>query len=387
MVKELWSKHTGIREVCGLEIILDSGGGFQAYLCSLKLENNVVSVIHQSELLDIASTLKKIKSNKIPLAINFSGEMLVNRVVNSQGSAVDLAFPGIDKDKFYIQEFSQKNYVVVSLINRKAVDSILNNFKNQVILNISVGGIVASILKIQTDTVAQECVFGSHLLTYDSGIEVVNYQFDKDKRKDTVVRFQGIKVKGEYLNAFAQAFQLFFYPELNPIGLGSYKRELAIFFKARKVKFSYAIVLFLTFTVLLANFLLWNAWSNEKATIENQMVFERGMVENRDSLIHHITIKEQQIKNFGILPLSHKELFCEIGKAVPSGIKLVFIKNNPEKGNTGNYGQILIKGELQTVNAYEQFKKNLSRFKIVEESLSYNPNKNMSFFEIRVSLY
>ena len=151
------------------------------------------------------------------------------------------------------------------------------------------------------------------------------------------------------------------------------------------------LLLALTFIVLLVNFLLWNSWNGEKKNLENQMVFSRGMVESQDSLLSRISRQEQRLKNLGILPFGHRQLIYEIGNMPPSGIKLTSIALNPDNKNKEAYGQLIIKGELQNVNAYEQFKRKLfqSKFKIkiVGEDLSYNENKNASFFETRISLY
>lgn len=386
MVREWWVKQTGINQVCGLEIILNPSKEIHIYICSLKLENNAVSVVHQSGQSDLKSTLEKLKPHKIPLAVNFSGEGVISRVVSihQSGSAVDSAFPGIEKEKFYIQKFSQKNHVVVSLVNRNAIDSVLDQFKDYAVLNISLGGFAPAIIRKQTDQQAPEFSFGPHFLVFDETMDVVNYEFKREDGEDIAVRFQGIKVNGRYLNAFAQAFQLFFYPQLLPVGLESQKEDLALFYKYGQIKSASTLLLALIFVVLLVNFLLWNSWSGEKAILENQMVFNRGMVDNRDSLTNNITIKELQVTNLRILPLSHQYLFYEIGSVVPSGIKLRSLKINSE---SGVYSQIVIKGELQTVNAYEQFKKKLVQFIILDERLSYNPNKNISSFEIRVSVY
>lgn len=393
MVKEWWNKHTGISQVCGLEIILDSGGGLHAYICSLRLENNVVSVIHQSAQSGLKSTLEKLKLNKVPLAVNFSGDGVISRVVpiHRSGSVVDSAFPGIEKEKFYIQEFPQKNHVVVSLVNRNATDSVLDQFKGYSIINISLGGLVPAIIRKQTDQQAAEFSFGPHFLVFDETMDAVSYEFKKEGQEDTAIRFQGIKVNGRYLNAFAQAFQIFFYPQLLPIGVESQKQDPTLFYKYGQIKFASMLLLALTFIVLLVNFLLWNSWSEEKKDMDNQMVFNRGMVESRDSLLSRISRQEQRLKNLGILPLSHQQLIYEIGNIPPSGIKLTSIEINPDNKDKETYDQLVIKGELQNVNAYEQFKRNLGqsklKLKIVGEELSYNENKNASFFEMRVSLY
>jgi hypothetical protein len=114
-------------------------------------------------------------------------------------------------------------------------------------------------------------------------------------------------------------------------------------------------------------------------------------VNNRDSLISRIALKEQQIRNLGILPLDHQQLFYEIGSAVPVGIKLISININPGIEVKDGYGELVVKGELQSVKAYEQFKGNLLRSKLKikpkREDFSYNENKKVNLFEVRILFF
>ena len=380
MIRDWWQEQTGIRAVCGLEVLLHPNAERSYQICSLKLIKNAVSVIHQADHSDLNKALEKLKNKKAPLAINFSGEGVISKIIPipQSGKAIDQAFPGMDQDKFYIQEIHQKSTVIISLINKKLADEILELLKEQEILNISLAGFVPSVLKKQTDQTGETFTFGPHQLNWNEDGEIGAYIYSNETGNEKNIRFAGIKVKGIFFNAFSQAFQLFFYPQLQPIGIAQDQKGLSVFYKAIKIKLTAIVLLVFIFFILMVNFLLWTSFNREKQNLESQAAFNRGMVSDRDSLVSTIDKKEKQLKDFGLLPVSHQRLIYEIGKAVPSGIKLTAIEINPEQEDGIGYGKITIKGEMKDVKAYEEFKSNLmlSDFNFIVIGESFNHNKN-----------
>jgi hypothetical protein len=392
MVKRWWEENTEIREVCGIEIIISKDAQQTYQLCTLKLIRNKVSLNNQFSFHEIEQLIKKLKEKNIPIAINISGDGIISKVLPKpeKGLALDQAFPGIEQEKFYIQEIEQQNTVVVTLIKKSIVEVIIQKLHRQTVLNVSLGGFIPSILKKDLAQNLPSLDFGPHRLIFDSKDQITAYDFLQDDMVDEMVRLEGVKVKAMLLNAFSQAFQLFFYPHLTTIGIKQFQQELSIYHKRIKIKLATTIIALFTFAILLVNFLIWNSFYQEKQDLENQVSFNRDMVSNRDSLLSRINKKESEMINLGIIPVQHQQIYYKISKSVPQSIQITSIVINPQISENLAYGKILVKGTMKNVNDYKTFKSNLLQekiFSIEGENFGYLENKQTNFFEIKLSMF
>jgi hypothetical protein len=389
MFKDWWRQQIGIKEVCGIEYIFDESSEITCQICSLKLIKNSVSLISQKTHLSLETTIKELKQIRAPLAINFSGLGVLTRIVPNgvSGDEISIAFPGIEQDKFYIQQIIQEKTAVISLINKKTVDTVLKELEGHEILNISLAGLVA--LNFNISLTDEKLNFARHQLRFNLK-ELISYNFSKDNDVNDSVNFNQVKLSSVIFNTYLEAFQLFFYPQLNPIGLENWKRELELYYKGYKIKSMGLIFIVSLFITLIINFLTWNQLNRQEKELQNQVIFNQSMVSNRDSLFIDINHKEEKIKRLGILPLSHQFIQYQIIKVVTQGIYLSSIIINPSSEEGLNYGEVIIKGVMKDVNSYKSFKTGLFKiklFSIINESFGYKENNHSTNFEIRLKLF
>lgn len=391
MIKDWWQQQIGIKEVCGVEFIFDESSEMKCQICHLKLVKKSVSLILQKTELSLGPAIEILRKIKVPISINFSGDGIITRVVpiGVQGEEVSLAFPGMDKEKFYTQKIVQVKTAIISLVNKKAVDGVLEELGNLQILNISLAGLVPLNLGLRGTDSEDELAFGGHHLLFKDD-ELYKYDFLKGNVKKEHIKFNQVKVDTSIFNAYSQAFQVFFYPQLSPVGIESWHNELAIYYKKNTLKLLGMIFTAFILGALMFNFLIWNNLNQQARELNSVATFKQSMVSGRDGLFSDIKRREESVKNLGILPLPHQYVHFQIGKAVPSGISLLSVDIQPTSSEGLTYGEIVINGVMNNVKAYERLKTNLQQtqfFSITSESFKYKESSKTTNFELRIRLF
>jgi hypothetical protein len=391
MIKNWWKSQIGFKEICGVEFVFLEDGNINCQISSLKLHKNTINLISQKTDLIFDEAIKEIKLIKVPLAINLSGVLVLTRIVplSNSDDETSIAFPGMEKEKFYIQRIAQKNSVVISLVNKKSVDSILQYLNSNNILNISLAGLSPLALLSQIDTENQQLAFANHQLSLVNN-DLYKYQFSEKFSSTEPIHFNGLKINSQLFNAYAQAFQVLLYPLLVPIGTEYSITEIALSYRKNTLKTSALIFLSFAFLILCINFLVWNHLNQKNIDLESQMIFSKTMESDRDSLLSNITIKEEAIKSLGIIPIPHQQIYLRIGNAVPVNVQLTAIEINPSITDSLEYGQVIVKGIMANVKDYETFKTNLinlQTFSVLSESFGYLENKKTNIFELKLQMF
>lgn len=390
MLRKLWNRYTGIQEAWGIEILLQREVQV-CNLCRLKINKEHISIVTSKSTINLDEVLKTIKDAKLPLTINFSGEGILTKSISSSASneEVNNLFPGLEESNFYKQVFESDSFLFVSLINKKQVDNLCLNFASNVILQISLGGFGLAFIKPQTDQYGEVLKAGNHVLKFNEQAELLKYEYVALQNNETI-RFGTLKIPSSLLNAFAQTFQLFFYPQVLPVGVlpNHQKSRLSNFIRQQQIKVLGLIILVVTFFVLLLNFLIWDHLNNEKLELESNLSFTQDMESDRDSLNSQIKRKEALLLKTGILPQSHQSIYYQIGKIVPKGIQLTAIKINQGERDSLSTSTIQIQGLTNDLLAFTQFKKELKKVKglgeIEKESLSNDLKSGKTRFDLTV---
>ncbi|QQX76509.1 MULTISPECIES: PilN domain-containing protein [Aequorivita] len=162
MVRELVYKYF-VKEFYSLEI--NFGDREAEYrILYLKRQASKLNIIEQT-IENEEGVFKKLKKD-LPLILAFSGKRIINKVVPNETNYLQKILFNKDPDSYYIQEYTKKGNMLLSVARKKDIDEYLDKFKNHNfnILDFSLGPFV---LESLTHLFSETKIFSTEDFKYD----------------------------------------------------------------------------------------------------------------------------------------------------------------------------------------------------------------------------
>lgn len=358
----IFDKYQWLNTCTGVELHLFPDGSYACRTCSVSLAGNLLNIDSKSEHSgDLASLLKKVPKDK-PVALSLTGKgVLIRKTAKIEEIGRDKlneVFPNLQSDQFYVQNFVSGDLSFVAIIRRDVSDQVLAAFAGEGlnVLLLTAGPFAASAVLRQLNTYGDELCFDGHCVQYTKEWDWTEYRFEPGKKSEFPLKVGMEALPGQFLIAYASAFQLALYPRLPVVSLPApqVERHLDEFEQKQRFNFRAVAVLSGFFVLLLLNFLLFSYFNSANEALLSQVSQTSASLENLQHTEKEIASNEKLLQELGWnkgIRLSY--LADQLGQTLPSSLKLKEIGINPlnvtetgrQRKEIYDTGKIKIRGE------------------------------------------
>lgn len=366
----------------------------------LEKKKGRIQIINQWENIESKDQLpSKLLHSGTPIILHVRGEGVITRESNLAGDegVLSKVFPGFQEENYYFQidplESGQRVY---SVVRKNRIYSVLNDLG---IINSSICG-----LYIGTSPFLS-------LISYmdNAGDKVILGEYTIEVNKNHITAIHKNEIPGEEpVKLFETEYS---FPEAIAMSCG-------VLFQSQKQRFTYNDTVFINgvresfsaflyrfllkgvftvlFIMLLINFFLFDYLYNQKSILENEMVFNRSMLNDLSVLKEEFDSKKEFVDNNQLGNFYYLSYFSDqIGQMAGSGILFEELSFNPLANPIKSNQQILFrngiitaKGQAESVESYQRFLSNLKgrewNRELISQDYQYTPGNETANFEFEI---
>lgn len=280
---------------------------------------------------------------KYPMALSLTGKGLLHKNVQIVGNGgakalFEQAFPAVDRQEFYVQEFVGETNALVSIIRKQLVDELLERMRRAglTILSLSLGAMASSAIWSQLNSYGQEIQFDGHFFRLDENKDFIAYQHDAVFQSQFPLKVGEMPLDQQQVVAYGSAFQLLLYHQLLLVraDVEQVNADLDNHISNHSLKKKAVYFVCSLFVTLLLSFLLF-AYYNDRNT---QLLSSQGArTADADqiglmqkSILERETILKRLNWNGGY---NYGFLLNEIGASLPTQLQLTELSCNDYKSD------------------------------------------------------
>jgi Tfp pilus assembly protein PilN len=321
----------GLSQVAGVSITYTSQTEYSISFCLLQKKRGEISIVNSAESLDRLEEIKTLLPKGIPVVLNISGKIILNKEFPVDTDEKDRVLPVNQPDDFYIYEVEADTTIGISISRKSVIEDFLVEFASLGIsvINLSIGPYSASNLwsyELVEDTNIPVGVGNLCRNEIDNRVE---YRSSVANRE---ISISEQAISGNLVLSYTNA--LISLLKGNPGEFSSDRPEKLVDgyqFKQIISKTKY-LVLGVVFLILIINFLTFDSLRKKEAQITGQLQLNSGILAKRDSLETILRVKESFIEYIGNNKTYYSYFLDEIAATVPSKITLSKLDINPLDG-------------------------------------------------------
>ncbi len=322
----------GINEVAGISVTYTSMQEYELSYCLLKRKRGNISIVESKATLKDIELLKSLLPKNIPVALNISGKVVLNKEIvdEGEGAGPDHLMFGPGLEDFYHFEVESPSTTGKSYCRKNIVDSLLDEFSahNINVIRLSIGPYPA-------------CNYWEYGLASADSIPLCNGEL---KKTNTEGSFQFVPTNNVEKGALVLAGQTLPPPLTIP-----YIDALQIILKLspgifpdekpnniienylfrhyiNKTKF---LVLGVVFIALMLNYFAFESFRKQASILSAELEMNSGTIAKRDSLESILKAKENFIDYIGKNRTFYSFYLDEIAATIPAKIVLDKLDINP----------------------------------------------------------
>lgn len=399
-------KYQWLSSCAGIELNILPDSTISCRICEISLQKNALSIDNKSEVKgDLPGILKKLNFAK-PVSLSITGKGVLSKKTSKVEELSDdkllRVFPNIRPEQFYIQNFISGEFSYISIVRKEVLDEILRALgKAEVnVLLVNLGPFASSHILKQLNFYGKEIRFDGHIISLSAKDDWDDYQYTAFAGSEFPLKIDIEAIAEQFLLAYAAAFQLALYHQLNPVELpvDTIKNSLYNFEQKQKFNFRLVVTLAVFFILLLSNFLLFSYYSSKNNVLQTQVSESAASVETLVNTEDDIAKKEKVLRELGWYKgISHAWLADQLAQSLPTGISLKEISINPlnilesnrQRKEIYKIGTIEISGEaidMEPVNEWIYALKNKSwPYRVNLDSFSPSTENDKQYFAVTIN--
>jgi len=389
MIEKLYKKKFWLgQNVLGIKIILDGSGILSSNIVHVK-KNRSELEIEESWSFKKLEIPKEVKRT-YPCSVVLIGSGIVHKKAKI-GENISDHFPDFNNSQFYIQKLPFEGGYMISLIRKKRLDEIIEQLQQNgfAIAGVSLGSLPVLHFATLFKSNYQPVIIDGFMYSITNG---VIYNIARSKEEQSKVYINDTHFDAEIISPYIVALSYFI--KGGQCGFSDWQDNNKEVFYRRIIKLTGIVVLSLFFTMLLANYFVFDSYSNKLAQMEQTFQINQSSLREFNSLEKDLEYKKSLFNRFYSIRDRDFSLFADrIFANVPDGIVLTEWWMSAQEDNKSKkqneaieylYGIVKISGEAKTDQDFDLFVKKLNnnkyiqRVTIVEFSQPIN-NKNGLF--------
>ncbi|TKC04532.1 hypothetical protein FA048_19525 [Pedobacter polaris] len=330
-----------LNTVLGIELVMMAENHFSCRLCLLIKKNNSLSIEHvklvEGNLSNIIAAIPK----NHPVALSLSGKGILHKNIQA-ANGVDgnqifqNAFPSIEQQEFYVQQFNQVQCFAVSIMRKQTVDELLDKLKRAglKIYMLSFGGLVINHIWAQLNIYDTAIQVDHHSFALNSDKEFLSYSYGAAIKNEFPIKIAQETIPEEHIVAYASAFQLMLYDKLEIVlaNVTKINDDFSSFMANEKLKKRGLVFLFSVFGLLLLSFLLFSYYNQENARLAQQVGAQTANADQVELMKMNIATNEALLKQLNWnTGYNYGFVLNEIGLSTPKQLQLQDLVMNEYK--------------------------------------------------------
>jgi hypothetical protein len=324
--------------VAGISIHILPDGGLLINGVSATLNKQQIDLGKKITGLKTTAELNKQLPGKTIITLNLSGKGILTKQVDQLEEITNANFnkilPNGNINDFYIQNFTSGSHSFVSIIRKAEADKWYNllHEAGHFPVMLSLGPFVVQQVMSQLNVYGENIVFNGYIISRNEQKEWLNYTYADDAKTAFKIKLQNEAIDERLLLPYAAAFQLLLNDRLDPVKtdadpfdhLFGHKRS------EKKLQVSIALILLISFVLLLLNFALFSWLGTANDTLNRQLSKTIKTSNDLKTNTDQIKVKEGILQNMGWDGDKNKSLLVNDMTAVmPADLTLTEITINP----------------------------------------------------------
>lgn len=413
MLNRIVASITRDRQVAGVEVSWQSAHMPAVRGVVLELSQDKV-LLKDKWTLENLNQLSGRLSKGMPVALVLNGKGVLHKQVKLdrggqtvEDTMLETLLPAIKPAEFYVQRYQAESNVFFSLARREKVEALCQQIKEQganliaLTLGPFVFGGIWPYLQDENQSAAEKVVGDCHLQLEASGITGFRMITAEDNPAETKKSKIGEdELEEKYLLAYGAAFKELvtsshsLFLQVAPVEAS---RAEYHYQKIFKLGLTTALTFFLL--VLLGNFLLFNHFSGENSTLEQQLNNKRNSLFQLNKLEKETQEKRQFLQATGWLHSSRWSFYADrLAATLPKNVRLIDLAINPIDENLSKAqghliienGLILVRGICSNPMALNEWIKKIAKLNWVErvekQNYTYEDSKGEGKFDFYIRL-
>ncbi len=331
-----------LNRVLGVELKIIDQQLFSCRWCVLSKQKNMLNIEQQKMEEGPFNAILAALPKTYPIALTINGKGVIHK--NGQfeigltfEQLFQQLFPAIAQENFYTQHFRGQSFAALSVVRKEMLDELLTKMKNAglQVFSISLGGWPAVHIFTQLNSYdPAEVKFDGHCFNLNEEKALINYQYDHTRKSKFQMKIAEEPIAEENIIAYASAFQLMMYQQLNAIivDVATINNSFTQFIAHHQLKKKALIFLFSLFIALLISFSLFSYYNESNAQLVQlvgaQSVNENQMDVMKQNIAENEALLQQLNWNGGY---NYGFLLNEIGVSMPRQIQLLSVSMNEFK--------------------------------------------------------
>lgn len=366
MVSQL-GLNEGLNSCAGAEVHLKPDGTYDVRLLKLSLSKKLISIEGKKRYLGSSAKITDLLLDG-PLAVTLTGKGVLikktGKLEEASAKTLQHLFPALKLEEFYVQHFPAGAHSFVAIVRREIADAVMAVFKKQGadVLMLSLGPFVADQVIPQLNNYGETLKFDGHELVLNEAKDWVEYNYSSGAVAGFPLKIDMETIPGEFLLAYATAFQLILQDKLDVIEVASeeIRQRLSGLIADLKFKRYGTAMVFFFFLLLMVNFLVLSAYNSGNEELMSKAGKQSYIFENRTKLEAEVKEKELLVKQLGWNKGFKYAFLCDqIGATLPKEVVLDELQINPLTGSgiglikdtPLELGSMKIKGQTGSVYA------------------------------------
>jgi Tfp pilus assembly protein PilN len=399
------SPYYHINQAAGITIDIAQDGSYTINCCQVSTDHKQLTIEKKFGVKDDAEGLAKQLGAKVPIALNLSGKgILTKQVAAASGDEQqDMAkiIPNLNVDDFYLQQFTSKDQLFVSLVRKTLADHWINILEQQgfTVLMLSLGPFAASHMLNQLNVYESDVVFNGIQISRDTELNWTAVGYSPAFQAPFPFKIGAEPIDQQLIMPYAAAFQLVLADKLEPVRakVDALDTRYGQLIGTKKLKVTGALILGVFFILLLLNFVTLSWLNSENSRLDGQASLSANSSSDMQMLTAQIKAKEALLKDMGWDGGFNKaRLIDQLAALLPGEVTLKEIAiNPPDINNKDSRGQhfldrrIKLSGNSQQVIAVNEWIARIKTLKWVKgaglDNFEFDNDQNTGKFNIIIN--
>lgn len=375
--------HQGLSSCAAAQVQLKQDGSYDVRLVKLSLHKKLIKIEAKKRYSGTSAKINDLVLDS-PLAVTLTGKgVLIKktaRLEDASAKSLQHLFPALKLEEFYVQHFAAGINSFVAIVRREIADAVMAVFKKQgaEVLMLSLGPFVVDQVIPQLNAYGDSLKFDGHELVLNETKEWMEYSYSEGIAANFPLKIDIETIPGEYLLAYATAFQLILHDKLDLIEVVSdeLQQRFSALLAGMKFKRNGTAMVFFFFILLMVNFLVLSSYNSGNDRLMSKAGKQSYIFENRAKLEQEVKEKELLVKKLGWNKGYRYAFLCDqIGTTMPKDITLDELQINPlNRSGIGlikdvplELGSIKIKGQTESVYAINGWMHELKQLSWVKD--------------------
>lgn len=301
------NQYLHINTAAGVAITLHGDGSLAVNACQVTARHDQLDIVQKVTGIASIAELSKHLPQQSLISLNITGKGILYKQVEKITKLTQHNFsrllPNADLQDFYVQNLVSGERSFISIIRKAEADNIIRQLQQAGFIPVllSIGPFPVIHVLPQLNVYDPEIIFDGHVLTLDEQSHLISYKNDPSAKAPFPLKIESEKIDEQLVLAYASAFQLVLSQRLDPVQaqVETLEQAYTAVLSKKKLQAYGALVLVITFIILLVNFILFSWLNDDNTRMSYQVSRSVKSTEDVKGVQDAIKTKEQELQVLG----------------------------------------------------------------------------------------